>query len=480
MKHTIIILLSISLALSIVPAFAQDAERLSSWEFGLTSITQIEDRASGFTPDIFPGARKETFAKYAVDGKISSSVSAFCFEVEQMITSLVKIEKGTFLSVEDGHVLIDAALGAPDGKLAENLGKTIWQGYKPEKVLHVFLTHMHGDHIGGLMDGDTRRFPNATVYCSEPEAEYWSTQNNALVEKVKKAYGDDFRTFSFDEKFVFAHSENENDYRVVVTTQPAAERTVFLRGFEHIGKLLDGDTRRFPNTKVIYSERNDKYWNEEDGELLEKVKKAYGDDLRMGEWRPSQVIVTPLAAAGHTPGHTAYLIESNTENIESADNRFMVIGDLLHAAALQFPHPEICAKYDVDPKEAVKARRRILDMAAEQNIPVGGIHIPKSGMGFVKKNADGGYEFLPLKKKLRVSLAEDGKAGEPFFELLETELKSGKYSIISIHQGTPASWVEKDFWEGIEKLSKKYQIPYSFERCSAFRAPVDIHFPEKE
>ena len=74
----------------------------------------------------------------------------------------------------------------------------------------------------------------------------------------------------------------------------------------------------------------------------------------------------------------------------------MVFGDLLHAAALQFPHPEICAKYDVNPEEAVKSRRRILDMAAEENIPVAGVHIPKPGMGFVKKNADGGYDFTPI------------------------------------------------------------------------------------
>ena len=301
MKYTIIIL-TLSFTLSATTAFAQDAEPLPSWEFGDTSVTRIEDKAPGFTPDIFPTVDKATFDKYAVDGKMPSSVSAFCSP-----------------DLKGGYVLFDAALGAPDGKLVENLEKAMGGKYEPEKVRHVFLTHMHGDHIGGLMDGDARRFPNAKVYCSEPEAEYWSTQNNAMVEKVKKAYGKDFRTFPFRESFYF----------------------------------IDKTKTKTPGKQ------------------------------------PPVVEVIGLDAAGHTPGHTVYYIGAG-------NGVFIILGDLLHAAALQFPHPEICAKYDMDPEEAVKSRRRILDMAAKHNIPVAGAHIPAPGMGFVKKNADGGYEFTPI------------------------------------------------------------------------------------
>src|SRR6056297_3258092 len=34
-------------------------------------------------------------------------------------------------------------------------------GYTPEQVDTVVITHMHGDHIGGLMEGKSRTFPNA-------------------------------------------------------------------------------------------------------------------------------------------------------------------------------------------------------------------------------------------------------------------------------------------------------------------------------
>jgi glyoxylase-like metal-dependent hydrolase (beta-lactamase superfamily II) len=32
-------------------------------------------------------------------------------------------------------------------------------GYQPEQVDEIYITHMHGDHVGGLMAGANRAFP---------------------------------------------------------------------------------------------------------------------------------------------------------------------------------------------------------------------------------------------------------------------------------------------------------------------------------
>ena len=76
-------------------------------------------------------------------------------------------------------VLIDtgaASLFGPTlGKLVANLKAA---GYQPEQVDEVYITHMHPDHVGGLMDGDKMAFPNATVRADKHDADFWLSQAN--------------------------------------------------------------------------------------------------------------------------------------------------------------------------------------------------------------------------------------------------------------------------------------------------------------
>lgn len=51
-------------------------------------------------------------------------------------------------------------------------------GYAPEDVSHVVITHMHGDHIGGLMDGNTESFANAAYITGQKEYDFWAKAEN--------------------------------------------------------------------------------------------------------------------------------------------------------------------------------------------------------------------------------------------------------------------------------------------------------------
>ncbi|WP_075215453.1 MBL fold metallo-hydrolase [Mongoliimonas terrestris] len=72
-------------------------------------------------------------------------------------------------------VLFDTGFGAG---APEGLGRLAAQmqaaGYTPEQVTIVVLTHLHGDHIGGLMGPDGPTFPNARYVTGAREYDFWT------------------------------------------------------------------------------------------------------------------------------------------------------------------------------------------------------------------------------------------------------------------------------------------------------------------
>ncbi len=111
--------------------------------------------------NVEPAHRDELLKREYLKAPVETSLNAFLINTGP---KLVLIDTGA-----------GSLFGATLGRLASSLAAA---GYRPEQVDAVLITHMHGDHVGGLAPDGKPAFPNAVVYSSKLEADYWLSQAN--------------------------------------------------------------------------------------------------------------------------------------------------------------------------------------------------------------------------------------------------------------------------------------------------------------
>src|ERR1700692_4200557 len=111
-----------------------------------------------------PGEVERLLARHFQKSPVDASVNAF------------------LIKYEDKLVLIDAGsselVGPTAGKLPQSLRAA---GAPPENITDVFVTHIRPDHTGGLMNGNTKVFPNATIHINKREVDYWFDKSIAAT-----------------------------------------------------------------------------------------------------------------------------------------------------------------------------------------------------------------------------------------------------------------------------------------------------------
>lgn len=172
---------------------------------------------------------------------------------------------------------------------------------------------------------------------------------------------------------------------------------------DHVGGLAEHGQRLFPNAIVRAAKADSDYWMSQANAgkapgdkkgFFEPAMQSLAPYVQAGKFTPIERDgelapgISAMAAPGHTPGHTVYLVQSR-------GRKLLLIGDLVHVAAVQMDHPEVTIGFDSDAKAAYTARRTFFDAANKDGELVGGAHLQFPGLGHLVGQGNG-YRWVPV------------------------------------------------------------------------------------
>ncbi len=183
--------------------------------------------------------------KQVLTGKSAEAID------QQLSTYVVNSDKGLQTAVNtylintgNGLILLDTGAGSCFGNTLGHIENNMQQsGYKADQVSAVLLTHLHGDHVCGLLKEGHPRFQNATVYVAKAEADFWLNEDNAKnappelqamfqsIHNAVKPYQDNKRFQTFDDKI-----PELEQVKIIPTPGHTPGHTAF--GFESQGQTL--------------------------------------------------------------------------------------------------------------------------------------------------------------------------------------------------------------------------------------------------
>lgn len=125
-------------------------------------VIAIPDRVNQMDIDLFKGSYNDSLlAVLMPEGSSPSAINVFLINAS-----------GYYDDGKAHRILIDAGLGEEAGGALLRQLRDL--DVKPDEIDAVCLTHLHFDHIGGLIKDGQPVFPNAEIYLSVEEFNAWS------------------------------------------------------------------------------------------------------------------------------------------------------------------------------------------------------------------------------------------------------------------------------------------------------------------
>ena len=122
-------------------------------------------------------------------GRTPEEVAALLSAAGQPADKLQLSVQPLLVKSADRVLLFDTGAGSLFGPGAGHLAGALAEaGVDPQSVTDIFISHSHGDHVGGLVNAEGKlAFPNAAIHLSKPEWMHMSGQDQykPLVAAIK-------------------------------------------------------------------------------------------------------------------------------------------------------------------------------------------------------------------------------------------------------------------------------------------------------
>lgn len=172
---------------------------------------------------------------------------------------------------------------------------------------------------------------------------------------------------------------------------------------DHSGGLVQGGQRVFTNAVVHISKQDVDFFFDPSSQartgydqgffdVARTTLQPYLDAGKVATFASDGEILPGFRATlhpGHTPGAAFFTLTSGGEHI-------VFVGDLIHSEAVQFPRPEVTIVYDEDDVAAARVREQAFAEFAKAGDLIAVPHLPFPGLGHVRADSRGGFEWVPV------------------------------------------------------------------------------------
>lgn len=268
------------------PAAPVSVTPLAQIKIGRFTVTALTDGYADMPYGYFPGWTPAEVEQAAV-AQFTARPSGVRFLFNQYL-------------VEDGErrILIDTGPAGSIGETGALPQALAAVGLERDQIDAVIVTHMHQDHMGGLIVGGTKNFPNAEVYVDRRDVVHWT-------DPAKQSGAPDYLQTSF-------RMAGE-----VVSLYPKLQ-------------AIDGEREIVPGVSIV--------------------------DL-----------------TGHTPGHIGV-------RVEDAGKSLIMVSDMIFPVV----HPQatdVFFLFEQDRVAAKAMRDRFFPLAASEGALIAATHMPFPGLG---------------------------------------------------------------------------------------------------